>query len=533
MELNMENIIGTPQKKFNKLYENMMNNYNEKTAKELIDFVKVQPISFSIDNFDKLFKETYYGTDWLKNNLVESHLNMCLFLPYITLSKVHIKQYMDIHSTKLTEEQIKQLSDLYESIENTIKDHKNFIKLLDHASYCYIKNDDNELSPYDEFLLSLRSDIHNTNIFGIKDDDAIMSTIKFVYPIIIGTESDHYRVFKDIYGNLIKRMEVETEFGVCVSTLVSIILSDERMIKNYIGYEPGDLYNLRKGRFGNPDHTINYTYSGLISKVLSFQHGDMESYLTSLTTDKCKSDDVTCRDREYAINSMLIDELSVNDDNDVVAEKAFIESELERIYDFYVEFAYDISNIFYEDEDEYTTEAAPNKKEPISKKIQHKAMDIEAKQMKRKAKATEVKDNLKGAAVALSNIPKNFIDSTQAIVDKLDKMDDNRRKNFLIKPGFRKHMFKNLKLALLYGTAAHRKVSLIPVVMICRHFSKEKDKRIRNELERELETEIKVTDEKIADANSAGDQKEKYRLMRTKEQLSAELDRVKYNSSQI
>ena len=103
----------------------------------------------------------------------------------------------------------------------------------------------------------------------------------------------------------------------------------------------------------------------------------------------------------------------------------------------------------------------------------------------------------------------------------------------MIKPGFRKHMFKNLKLALLYGTAAHRKVSLIPVVMICRHFSKEKDKRIRNELERELETEIKVTDEKIADANSAGDQKEKYRLMRTKEQLSAELDRVKYNSSQI
>lgn len=530
MELNIENIIGTPQKKFNKLYENMMNNYNEKTAKELIDFVKVQPISFSIDNFDKLFKETYFGTDWLRGNLVESHLNMCLFLPYITISKVHVKQYMDVHSTKLTEDQISKLSALYKSIEYVIKDHRNFIKLLDQASYCYIKNDDNELSPYDEFLLSLRADVYNINIFGIKDnDDAIMSAIKFVYPIIIGTEESDYKL-ENIYDNLLKRMEVETEFGVRVSTLVGIIVSDERVIQDYIS---DDEYSMRKGRFGSSVHSIPYKYRQLLGKVLSFQHGDMESYLSSLTTDKCKSDDVTCRDREYAINSMLIDEMSPNDGNDVVAEKAFIESELERIHDFYVEFAYDVSNIFYDDEDEYTIEAAPNKKEPISKKIQHKAMDIEAKQMKRKAKATEVKDNLKGAAVALSNIPKNFIDSTQAIVDKLDKMDDNRRKNFLIKPGFRKHMFKNLKLALLYGTAAHRKVSLIPVLMICRHFSKEKDKRIRNELERELETEIKVTDEKIADANSAGDQKEKYKLMRTKEQLTAELERVKYNSSQI
>lgn len=43
--------------------------------------------------------------------------------------------------------------------------------------------------------------------------------------------------------------------------------------------------------------------------------------------------------------------------------------------------------------------------------------------------------------------------------------------------------------------------------MVIRHFSKDKNIRIRNELVRELNTEIKITDSKIEDANSADDKK--------------------------
>ena len=63
------------------------------------------------------------------------------------------------------------------------------------------------------------------------------------------------------------------------------------------------------------------------------------------------------------------------------------------------------------------------------------------------------------------------------------------------------------------------------------HCSKIKDKRIRNELARELENEIHICEEKINDANSAGDNKSKYELMRIKDKLEAEKIRVRVNSN--
>jgi hypothetical protein len=112
-------------------------------------------------------------------------------------------------------------------------------------------------------------------------------------------------------------------------------------------------------------------------------------------------------------------------------------------------------------------------------------------------------------------------------------MDDERRKNYMTEPGFRKKAFRNLRLAILYGGAAYTKLSFIPIVMLGRHFSKEKNKRMRFELIRELETEIKVCEEKINDANANEDKTEKYRLMRIRDRLNAELTRVQTNSKYI
>ena len=56
---------------------------------------------------------------------------------------------------------------------------------------------------------------------------------------------------------------------------------------------------------------------------------------------------------------------------------------------------------------------------------------------------------------------------------------------------------------------------------------------MRNELARELDTEIKVCDEKINDANANNDTKEKYRLMRIRDQLASERVRVRTNSRYI
>ena len=149
------------------------------------------------------------------------------------------------------------------------------------------------------------------------------------------------------------------------------------------------------------------------------------------------------------------------------------------------------------------------------------------------AKAREMGDELKGAAKAAGTIPKNIADSIDNTVQEWDKMDDERRRKFMVKPGFRKKVFRKLKLALLYGAGASVSFLMIPVTMICRHYSKDKDRRIRNQLAKELDTEIQICQAKIDDANSESDKTEKYKLMRIKSKLEAERDRVKLNSKYI
>ena len=83
-----------------------------------------------------------------------------------------------------------------------------------------------------------------------------------------------------------------------------------------------------------------------------------------------------------------------------------------------------------------------------------------------------------------------------------------------------------------YGAFAINPVLNI-VLLICQKASHTKDVRIRNELIRELNAEIKVTEEKIEDAKSNGDNQQKYKLMRIRDKLQAEVTRVEANSKYI
>ena len=169
----------------------------------------------------------------------------------------------------------------------------------------------------------------------------------------------------------------------------------------------------------------------------------------------------------------------------------------------------------------------------VANSIQYKAMDAEAKQMALFGKVARTGQDVVNAGKAVMALPMNVVKEIKKVSDDLDKADDNRRKAFMTDPGFRKKSFHNLKMAIMYGTAVQINLALLPILLIIRHFSKDKDIRIRNELIREIETEIKVCEEKITDASSAGDNKEKYRLIRIKEKLLAELARVKSNSKYV
>lgn len=185
-----------------------------------------------------------------------------------------------------------------------------------------------------------------------------------------------------------------------------------------------------------------------------------------------------------------------------------------------------------DDDDEKEPSEKPTKpKTDLATKIQNKALDHAAKDEERLAKSKEKTQKLKNAANAVSSTPKRVSDDLKKFVQDFDKWDDNRRKEFLLKPGYRHKIVKHLKKAITLGSVASVNLALVPFLAMINHCSKLKDKRIRNELAKELENEIHICEEKINDANSAGDNKSKYELMRIKDKLEAEKVRVRINSN--
>lgn len=207
----------------------------------------------------------------------------------------------------------------------------------------------------------------------------------------------------------------------------------------------------------------------------------------------------------------------------------------------------ELDTIKFETDDEFTeageddipSDKDPNEKSPkkpklpLTKKIQNKALDTDANLRKKEAQAGEKVDELKTAGKALSYHPKMVKEKLDKTIYDFDKWDDNRRKEFLLKPGYRHKIFKKFRTLLEYGIAANLKLGFVPVLWSIKHLSKIKDKRIRNELAMELDNEIKICEEKISDASSRGDNERKYELMRIKDKLDAERTRVRLNSKYV
>lgn len=219
-----------------------------------------------------------------------------------------------------------------------------------------------------------------------------------------------------------------------------------------------------------------------------------------------------------------------------------LEDEIKVSDPMYESFATDVDKRLAMFMEEFHEEAEDNRKgeqkeKPVkpktdlATKIQNKALDRAAKDEKRLAKSKEQTQKLKNAANAVSSTPKRVSDDLKKFVSDFDKWDDNRRKEFLLKPGYRHKIIKHFKNALMLGSVASINLACVPMFALLHHCSKIKDKRIRNELARELENEIHICEEKINDANSAGDNKSKYELMRIKDKLEAEKIRVRVNSN--
>lgn len=591
MNINYEAVInGTPTKRINNAYELMKANYNKDSAKVFYDTFTKESLSDIIENSRLIFSEPYYGLTFFEDVIMNP--KYCQFNKYISETE-KIKNYIEDNSIYMNDEQKNRYTEVLEKCNDLLKNYYNQIVISKYfnekdedlekniGNFIYNEESHNDILPlfkdesmnaillYGPYLNESCKDLDINKVitegysnpeigwFEYVNRTAIMNKLYADDSYVSECKdlSHNSRLILESYSNenLMKGLsDLVTESSSRVvfhSDPKSAVLSIfDDMLEAQI-YESDN--SITKNKVAQSKLYMNET----VIDILKIDYD-----LTESTDNIAKGYSVVENCSDYTVEDLMKELLVRETEYQDELPKDFFEKVDDDVTDD------DIDNMEKDvsgDDDHQSTKKAPTsskpkktkkvkkevhsntvdvapdrdkpklEKQPFANRVQTKAQDIQVKQANVMGKITKNLQAVGNAAKAVTTIPKNVIDSIKDTIHKLDTADDDRRKEYMTEPGFRKRVFRNIKLAILYGSAATYKLSAVPMVWIVRHFSKEKDKRIQNELQRELRTNIKVCEAKIQDAESEGNKQEKYRLIRIKDQLENELQRVAYNSKYI
>lgn len=623
--LNKDEILnGTPQKRFDKKYEELKKNYTEETAQEFYNTYKDESLSFILKNLSLILSEgCYFGAkfilDIVNNNfipfhkiasvqtIVEEKIDKCngLNVDYDNGTGLYyeMKEILDDELKVLKntidlsmiacrnggEEMLNTVFDYVYEISETGCEKELTDIINSVVIYCIEPNTRITLFAYflikgytHAYLLEdLVRHVPRSAVYDNQDNQPVSSSIDIERYKMDITRAVSIIGKDELVMSRIDTMQFNTK--VYIKGLISIGLKKPELTytestNHFMGLTAAleDIYEYTTGdsivndinkckKYDYLKSLKNYYESCRDFEILSHDDEDevseiverYEDYIDDISSDiammewtdngepdsvikkhimtqkqiekeknekeeekkKAKEDAIKKMEKEEALND-TDEEDNLDNDNSNFTE-ASKDEEVE-------EFRREIHD------DKEKTNVKPQKpKEDLPTKIQNKAIDAEAARQQKRGIRQEKNTKLKNAGKAIMAGPKGWLNSVKKFTDSFNKMDVKRRKEFFLKPGYRHKIFRNAKWALLYGGAARYKLSSLPFAMLIRHFSKDKDRRIRNELTRELETEIRICEEKINDANANGDQQEKYKLMRIKDKLTAEKHRVQLNSNFI
>lgn len=570
MSIDIERIInGTPDKRIVNAYNTLKNDYTEENAGRYKEVYSNEPISSILDNAEIIFSEPYFGTKFFID-LVNSPWAIWFTRYEDIYSK--ISNFYDTYATNMNEVQKENLAKLQDAM------HSKLIELGNVINYAYYIRDN--IGDIESDLLDAVSGektmvVEDTIIENIDNIIVLFTYLPYVANVF------HPETLDKIAEHLLEACDINNDFDNDMwSTYIECVImanklskdkgwlevvhnninnrSLRQLLREFINTDLNEVIsNMNIKRVKSVPHHVSIE-SAIDDQLLNMEFGDMNFEENSIT--KKGFEDYTRIAFEKTSEHIGIEySYTNNTESTIEGYSLFRENcSLDDAYTYISAFVeaeetnFEVDN---KDNRDYlaSTAKSPKTKESnsgssrdyvatnskapkaknVANSIQYKAMDAEAKQMALFGKVARTGQDVVNAGKAVMALPMNVVKEIKKVSDDLDKADDNRRKAFMTDPGFRKKSFHNLKMAIMYGTAVQINLALLPILLIIRHFSKDKDIRIRNELIREIETEIKVCEEKITDASSAGDNKEKYRLIRIKEKLLAELARVKSNSKYV
>lgn len=162
--------------------------------------------------------------------------------------------------------------------------------------------------------------------------------------------------------------------------------------------------------------------------------------------------------------------------------------------------------------------------------IRDTMLDVDSKVLKHQQNAKRRAQNVKAAGQAVVKPVKRVTNGVANAITALKDADETNIKERLADPHARNSLFRLVRNAIIGGSLLKAGVLLNPVFLflaVTRGVTKNKREfRLRNEMITEIQTEIKITEEKIQDAERANDLKAKYQLMRFKNELEKKLLRV-------
>ena len=565
--LNIDHIInGTPQKRLNNGYKLMKENYTVESAQDYYEIYSKEPLSFLLENSNLIFSEPYKGTAFFEKVFDG---NVCCFTA-LEKEKEKVESFLEKYGSNMGAEQKK----LYENLHNVLESVSVHTKNTQiYASYIKENIDAEFEEKLSDALYAYENSEEKNNEEIMNLFESVTSPVVFFTYAPYVTEAVSYHDLKQLTDIFLEKCDVSsdcdadqwrnfTEAVVCCNKLSkdisymesvkSIPKATRTIFEYFMNASLSDKImelvteNVSEDiHYQSPVSAINNIFTDMYEAAVDKEENDAykdkielfkgiayESTMNLLVSEYQNTDDTSMVAEGY---SLVTNGLTVEEAFDFVLNRCKEYNVITEAADDEDVSDDDIKNM--DDEVNGGNDTGKKSKAPKAKnlanKVQFKAMDAEAQQLKNQAVRSKKGQEITNAVRAVSKLPLNVLNSIKSMTKKIDDADDERRKKYMTEPGFRKKGCRNMKLALLYGTAAQAKLAFVPIVAMCRHYSKRKDIRIRNDLIRELNTEIKVCEEKISDANSNGDTKEKYKLMRIRDQLETEMLRVKTNSKYI
>ena len=151
--------------------------------------------------------------------------------------------------------------------------------------------------------------------------------------------------------------------------------------------------------------------------------------------------------------------------------------------------------------------------------------------------------NINRVKTAVNKVTDPLVATINKTIDNIKKMDSDERRERIITGQFRYKLFNTLTKAIA-GVASGKLIAIgvgasassvigpiLALIGVIASFAinKKLDEKERKKILQELESELTIVNEKIDDAKGDGAREKKYELMRIKQKLEKDIERIKYH----